>query len=149
MENVVQEDRKRRIAGRVLIFLPGLAVAVSAMLKFAGVPAVVHQMAAEGFSGGKLTLVAALELPSALLFIYPRSRSLGLLLLSAFLGGAICTHVQMGDYGKALGPAVFLSLAWVGIWLRHPQALWSLEPVRTATPPRVENKGESWASRSA
>lgn len=149
MQDAIGEDRKRRIVGTVLIFLPGLAVAVSAILKFAGVPGLVHQMSAEGFSGGKLTLVAALELSSALLFLYPRSRSVGLLLLSAFLGGAICTHVQMGDYGKAVGPAMFLSLAWVGIWLRHPQAFWSLEPGRMATPPRIENRGGSYASRSA
>lgn len=122
------QRRARWMAGSVLIFLPGLAVAVSSFLKFAGAPDVVRTMAADGFSGGKLVVVAWLEISSAALFLYPPTRSFGILLLSSFLGGAICTHVQMGEYAKAIGPSILLSLAWVGTWLRHPQAFWSPNP---------------------
>jgi hypothetical protein len=89
-------SRIRSVTANILIFLPGLALAVSSILKFAGVPAAVHQMASSGFTGGRLMLVAALEILSAALFLYLKTRSIGLLFLSAFLGGAMCTHVQMG-----------------------------------------------------
>ena len=82
---------------------------MSSILKFARVPGVVQEMAASGFADGKLTMVAALELLCAALFLYPRTRSFGLLLLSSFLGGAICTHVQMGEYAKAVGPCILLT----------------------------------------
>jgi DoxX-like family len=106
-------------------------------------------MAALGFPDGKLLLVATLELLSAALFLYPRTRSMGLLVLSSFLGGAICTQVQLGEYAKVGGPSILLSLAWLGTWLRHPQVLWSLNPRRADTNQLVENRGEGWASRDA
>lgn len=149
MEHEEAETQASRITGTLLIFLAGLVVAMSSILKFAGVPGVVHQMAAAGFSDGKLTLVATLEISSALLFLYPRTRSFGLLLLSSFLGGAICTHVQMGEYAKGIGPSVLLTLAWVGTWLRHPQALWSLSLHRAAARSLVsKDRDGSWASKS-
>lgn len=98
---------------------------LSETIKFLHVPAIVHQMAAAGFPGAKLTLVASLGFSSALLFLYPRTRSIGVLLLSSFLGGAICLHVQRGEYTNVFGPSLLLVLAWVGTWLRHPQMLWS------------------------
>jgi hypothetical protein len=110
----------------VLIVLSGFVLALSAGMKFAGVPAVVHQMAVAGFGGGKLTLIASLETACSALFLWPRARSLGLLLVSSYLGGAICTHIQAGEYGHAFQPALILSLAWIGAWLRHPQMLWSV-----------------------
>jgi hypothetical protein len=72
-----------------------------------------------------LTLVGGLGFTSALLFLFPRTRSIGLLLLSSFLGGAICLHVQRSEYAKALGPAMLPCMAWIGTSLRHPQMLWS------------------------
>jgi hypothetical protein len=125
MDHELRQRTARRIAGNVLIFLPGLAVSIFSILKFVGVPPVVRTMAADGFSGGKLTLVAILEIVSAALFLFPSTRSVGVVMFSSFLGGAICTHVQMGEYAKAIGSLVLLTLAWLGTWIRHPQALWS------------------------
>jgi hypothetical protein len=108
------------------MFLPGAAVIMSEIMKFVRVPAIVHQMAAAGFPGNKLMLVATLGFSSAVLFLYPRTRSIGILLLSSFLGGAVCLHVQRDQYGPAFAPLVLLALAWVGTYLLHPQMLWSL-----------------------
>lgn len=127
MERRIQKRGLRRVAGNILIFLPGMALAASSALKFAGVPAVVHEMATMGFTGGRYTLVATLEFLSAALFLYPRTRSFGVLFLSAFFGGIICAHVQMGELAKAVPPAILLTLAWAGAWLRHPEMLWTLQ----------------------
>jgi DoxX-like family len=66
----------------------------SAGAKSAHVPQVVEQLAAMGFDGGRLTFIAVLEIVSAILFLVSFTRFLGLLLASAFLGGAIATHLQ-------------------------------------------------------
>ena len=133
MANHASNNRARSTAGNILIYLPGIVVMMSSVVKLAGVPGVVHQMAKLGFTGGRYALVAILELLSAGLFLYPRSRSFGLLLLSAFLGGAICVHVQMAEVPKAVGPAILLTLAWSGTWLRHPELLWSWKKTHAAS----------------
>jgi hypothetical protein len=114
-----------RIAGTILIFLPGLALAASAATKFIGVPGVVQQMAQHGFAGQKLIFIAMLEILSAALFLLRFTRSIGLLMFSAYLGGAICVHVQAGDFAHVPGPAILLALGWIGTALRHPQMFWS------------------------
>jgi len=58
-----------------------------------------------------------------LLFLVRSTRAIGLLLVSAYLGGAIATHIQ---HGQAPSQPVFvLSLLWLGASLRHPGILWS------------------------
>src|SRR5215469_16157965 len=133
MANHATNNRIRPTVGNILVYLPGIVVMMSSIVKLAGVPGVVHQMATMGFTGGRYALVVILELVSAGLFLYPRSRSLGLLLLSAFLGGAICAHVQTSDTSKAVGPAILLTLAWSGTWLRHPELLWSWKKTHAAS----------------
>jgi hypothetical protein len=119
-------SRARAIAGNVLMLIPGLGLVLTSMLKFFGVPAVVHRMALSGITGEKLMIAASLELLSATLFLYPRTRSFGLVFLSAFLGGAISTHVQMGEFVRIMPAGSLLTLAWLGTFLRYPEALWSL-----------------------
>jgi hypothetical protein len=60
---------------------------------------------------------------SALLYAYPRTSILGAILITAYLGGAIATHVRIGSppfshtlFGVYLGIAL-----WVGLWLRDPR----------------------------
>jgi hypothetical protein len=125
-------SRTRAIAGNVLMLVSGLGLVLTAASKFFGVPAVVHQMALEGITGEKLAMVASLELLSTLLFLYPKTRSVGLLFLSAFLGGAISTHVRMGEFPAAVPAASFLTLAWLGTFLRYPEALWSFRQGKTS-----------------
>ena len=102
----------------------------SASAKFAHVPSVVSQLAADGIAGNRLILVAILEVVSALLFLIPATRSAGLLLVSAFLGGAIATHLQ---HAKSIAqPSIVLALIWFGAWLRHPEIFWSWSHGRLA-----------------
>jgi hypothetical protein len=125
MQNPNTTRSPQGIAGAILTILPGLVLIVSSLVKLAGVPAVRHEMASIGFADGKLIFIATLEIISAALFLWPRTRSVGVLLVSAYLGGAICAHVQAADYAKALRPAILLAVIWAGTWLRHPQMLWS------------------------
>lgn len=123
-------SKRRRIAGVVLISMGSIMLMGSAATKFAHLPQVVNMMAPMGFEGGRLMIVACAELMSAVLFLVPITRSVGLLLASAFMGGAIATHMQHGV--PVAQPAIFLALLWAGAWLRHPEVLWSLSG-RSAT----------------
>jgi hypothetical protein len=69
-----------------------------------------------------------------LALILPRTRALGLLLVSGFFGEAIATHIQHGEL--PIPPALLLALGWLGVWLRYPGALRSFtdETAGTALP---------------
>ena len=116
-------NAKRRIAGNILVFLGGLMLLASAGAKLAHVPQIVSQLGAMGFDGNKLTFIALLEVVSALLFLIPFTRSMGLLLVSAFLGGAVATHLQHDQ--PIIQPSLVLFLIWLGAWLQHRIVLWS------------------------
>jgi hypothetical protein len=116
-------NAKRRITGNILVFLGGSMLLASAGAKLAHVPKVVSELGAMGFEGNKLMFIALLEVVSALLFLIPFTRSAGLLLVSAFLGGAIATHLQHDQ--PIVQPSFVLFLIWLGAWLRHPGILLS------------------------
>jgi hypothetical protein len=58
------------------------------------------------------------ELTTAILLLIPRTSSLGLLLTSAFWGGAICLHMSKAE--PFVMQSVFLLLTWLGAYLRVP-----------------------------
>jgi DoxX-like protein len=116
-------SRARRISGNALLTFPGLVLVASSFTKLAHVPAVVGPLARIGFYGDRLLFIAILEIGSALLFLLPRTRSLGLLLVSSYLGGAIAAHVGHGE--SIVPPALILALAWIGAAVRDPQTFWS------------------------
>jgi hypothetical protein len=69
---------------------------------------------------------------SALLYAYPRTALLGAILITAYLGGAVATHVRVGSplfshvlFGVYLGTAL-----WAGLWLRDPRIRALLPMVR-------------------
>ena len=114
---------KKHTAGNIVIALTGLLLLGSAVAKLVHIPNVEMQMAAIGFGGNKLLFIGVLELGSAALFLLPLTRSIGLLLVSSYLGGAIATHVQHDK--PIFVPSILLLVIWLGVWLRHREALWS------------------------
>ncbi|PYU78533.1 MAG: hypothetical protein DMG50_27155 [Acidobacteria bacterium] len=75
-------------------------------------------MSAVRFDNPRLMLIAMLEASGAILFMIPRTRALGLLLVSAYLGGAIVTHLGRSQSPEAASPAFVLAL----FWHDHPPA---------------------------
>lgn len=116
------QSKGRRIAAWILTSLLTLMFTGSAIGKLMGAQPVVEMFAKWGLRD-HLLLIGAGELISGLLFFIPRTTSLGLLLLSAYLGGAIVTHMQNGE--PYIIPSVMLLLLWTAGYLRHPEVLQS------------------------
>jgi DoxX-like protein len=114
---------KRRITGKVLMSLGSILLVGSSIAKFAHVSKVVTELAAMGFDGDRLIAIAILEMLTALLFLVESTRSIGLLLASAYMGGAIATHVGHGS--SPIQPAFVLFVLWLGVYSCHPQILWN------------------------
>jgi hypothetical protein len=117
--------RAAQIAGNILIYFVGLVLLGSGTAKLSHLPPVVAEMTFLNLAGWKFTPVGCLEIFTGFLFLIPPLRSLGLVVISAYLGAAACAHLQTDQYG-GIGPAVFLiGCCWIGVALRHPQVLWS------------------------
>jgi uncharacterized membrane protein YphA (DoxX/SURF4 family) len=115
----------RRRTGMALIIVAGLLLLGSGTAKLLGAPPIVHQLQQYGFDR-TVWLVGGLEVVSGISLLIPRMRSVGLVMVSAFLGGAIATHVQHHERFAFLLPAVLvLTMTWSGIWLESPASTWS------------------------
>ncbi len=68
-------------------------------------------------------------LVSTVLYAIPRTSVFGAILLTGYLGGAVATHVRMGETAFAI-PLVVAILAWLGLYLRDVR-LRALLPLRT------------------
>lgn len=87
-------------------------------------PAQIASMLQETGFAMKLThVVGPIILACALLYAIPATAVLGAILLTGFLGGAICAHVRIGELGS---PPEIISLllgamAWGGLYARDPR----------------------------
>jgi hypothetical protein len=114
-------NRRKRVLGFVLNLLIGGVMIVAGMPKFLGLAPpdhVEHMGLAES-----IRLVGAGEIVTGILLLIPRTLSLGILLTSAFWGGAICVHMTHGQ--SYLLQSALLVLSWVGAYLRNPAVLGS------------------------
>ena len=79
-----------------------------------------EEIAATGFSLHQAPMIAIIILVCALLYAVPKTAVLGAILLTGFLGGAICTHFRLGELFSP-PQIVCLTLgilAWGGLYLR-------------------------------
>jgi uncharacterized membrane protein YphA (DoxX/SURF4 family) len=119
---MASQSKARRIAAWSLTSLITLLFVFSAVMKFLRVPEVMAAVEKWNLKD-ELILLGAGELISAILFFIPRTHSLGVLVLSAYMGGAIVTHMQ-NDEPYYTQP-ISLVLIWVAGYLRYPQLLQS------------------------
>ena len=68
-------------------------------------------------------VVGPIILACAILYAFPATAVLGAILVTGFLGGAICAHVRIGELGS---PPEIISLllgvmTWGGLYLRDPR----------------------------
>jgi DoxX-like family len=127
-----EPSRQRLPWGNALIYLSAAVFIASGISKLAHYPPAVTEMGLLRLTGGRYLLVAGIELTSGVLVLIPQLRSLALLFISAHVGGAICAHLIAGQYFAMLPSLVVLTMCWFGMFLRHPQILWSLD--RSAQP---------------
>ncbi len=105
----------------------GLLLGMSGVMKLQNGPEVVTGMAAMGLPEEMLVPLALIELTCLAVYLIPASSVLGAILLTGYMGGAMCTHWRVGEpYLVPFGLGIAL---WLGIALREPR-LWQLIPMR-------------------
>ena len=69
----------------------------------------------------KLVIIGVFELLSGLLFLYSKTSSLGVLLLTAYFGGAVATHIEHGEVTMSITPILIILLTWASAYVRNPE----------------------------
>ncbi|WP_437226458.1 DoxX family protein [Planctomicrobium sp. SH661] len=104
--------------GWIITILPVLALAMSAFMKVKK-PHPEEMLKGMEHLGWSLSLMpgfAVVEAVCTLLYLIPQTAVLGAILLTGYLGGAIATHVRVGDDFSP--PVIMGILIWVGLFCR-------------------------------
>jgi hypothetical protein len=123
---------RMRWAGRAVSALPVLFLGIDAAMKFSGHPAVAEANAQLGLPSRLTTTIGAIEALCLALYLVPRTAALGAILLTGYFGGAILTHLRVGDplATHTLFPIYVAALVWGGLFLRDARVRSLLSPAR-------------------
>lgn len=124
-------SKKTLWAGYIISALPVLMLVFASLPKFlkpAGVP---EEFTRLGYSESVILGIGILELACAVIYAIPRTSVIGAILLTGYLGGAVATHVRVGDpFFNIFMPILLGALIWGGLYLRD-ERLRALLPLRS------------------
>jgi hypothetical protein len=111
-------------AGRIMSAFVVIALVADGTIQLFA-PAQIASMLQEttGFAMDLTRVVGPILLACAILYAIPATAVLGAILVTGFLGGAICAHVRIGELGS---PPEIISLllgamTWGGLYARDPR----------------------------
>lgn len=111
---------KSRTVGWVLsVLLAGFLVFASAAGKFTEWEGKADMFGKLGWSQDVMFKIGIVEVAIAALFLIPRTAFVGAILLTAYLGGAVATHVRVGD--PFFAPIIIGVVTWIALGLRNPR----------------------------
>ena len=132
VEKIKNMKRKRK---SILKWTPtavvSLVVGLSAVMKIIALPQLVEIYSRIGLVEYMTTLGLA-EVLLVAIFIIPRTMRLGLLLLTAWFGGAMAVEFSHGNV--FIFPAMILTLVWIAAFLRDRSIFKVLKTQRQAMP---------------
>ena len=107
-------------AGWILSGIPILFLSMDAVGKFVKPEPVVTGTIALGYSESVILPLGIVLLISTILYAVPQTAVLGAILLTGYLGGAVATHVRIGNpvFTHMLFPVYLGIMIWLGLYLR-------------------------------
>jgi hypothetical protein len=117
--------------GRVITTLVVLFMLFDSLTKVIELSQVVAASAKFGIGAHVLFGVGLTLLISTIIYVIPRTSIFGAILISSYLGGAVCANVLVHSPVFNSAFAVFFGvLTWLGVYLREPR-LRALVPFKT------------------
>jgi hypothetical protein len=112
--------RGARWTGRVLSGIAALFLLMDGAFKLLATPEARDGTSALGYSPSVLVPLGVVQLLCLAVYLVPRTAVLGAVLWTGYLGGAIATHVRVGNpwASHTLFPVYVALLLWGGLWLR-------------------------------
>jgi hypothetical protein len=112
-------SKGRLWAGRVVGGLPALFLLVDGAMKLVKPRPVVEATIRLGYPESVIVGLGIVLLTATILYLIARTSILGAILLTGYLGGAVATHVRVGEgLFPILFPVVLGIMLWLGLYLR-------------------------------
>ncbi|RVD50340.1 DoxX family protein [Mesorhizobium sp. M8A.F.Ca.ET.208.01.1.1] len=110
-------------AGRIMSAFVVIALMADGTVQLFAPARIASMLLETGFAMELTRVVGPIILACAILYAIPATAVLGAILVTGFLGGAICAHVRIGELGS---PPEVISLllgamTWGGLYLRDPR----------------------------
>jgi hypothetical protein len=122
-------SKKMLWAGRIVSALPALFLLMDVVMKLFKTAPVVEETVRLGYPDVMFGLGLVL-LACVVLYVIPKTSALGAILLTGYLGGAVASHVRVGEGPfPVFFPVMVGVLVWLGLYLRDGR-LRSLIPLR-------------------
>jgi hypothetical protein len=106
--------------GRAVTALVTLFLLFDSVTKLLRVPAVVEATTGMGFPPSTVPVIGGTLLACVALYLAPRTAVLGAVLLTGYLGGAVCAQLRIEApvFSTLLFPVYTGVLVWLGLYLR-------------------------------
>jgi len=118
-------SRSRRIAGTVMSGLVIAFMLFDAAMKLVPLDVVIKATAELGYppSPDLARGLGIVALACTALYAFPRTAVLGAILLTAYMGGTVATHLRVGNplFTHMFFGVYLAVLAWGGLYLRDPR----------------------------
>lgn len=123
-------SKGRLWTGYVLSAIPILLLLMGAAMNLSGAEFAIKGAQEMGYPANTVRLLGFFALLSAVVYAIPRTAVLGAILMSAYFGAAVATHIRAGQGLMMAFPAIIVcAVVWIGLYLREPR-LESLIPIR-------------------
>lgn len=108
-------------ASRIVSGFVALVFLFDGAMKLVKPEFVVKETMRLGYRESTIVPLGVVLIVCTVLYLIPRTAVLGAILLTAYLGGAVATHVRAGEPVFSIVFAiVFGVLVWLGLYLRNP-----------------------------
>jgi len=108
--------------GRIISAIPVLMMAgIGTVMLILRPDGVGDDMAKFGYPKQYAIPILIIEIVCALLYAIPQTATLGAILLTAYLGGAVATHVRAAELAVIPMPVLVAIFVWLGLLLREPR----------------------------
>ena len=106
--------------GRTLTTIATLFLTMDAAVKLLRLPMAVEGTKQLGFSADIVLVLGVIQAISLIAYLIPRTAIFGAIIWTGYLGGAVATHVRLGNplFTHVLSPVYVAVLIWGGLFLR-------------------------------
>lgn len=122
MQLVSQPSKTSNIllwSGRILTLLAAAFLAFDTIVKVFEMAPAVEATTQLGYQQSAVFGIGVVQLICLVLYLIPRTSTLGAILFTGYLGGAISTHLLAGsDWFSLLFPVIVGLMLWGGLFLR-------------------------------
>ena len=113
----------QRRTAYVLTTLAALFLTLDTVMKLLRLAPAVEGTVALGYPEHTVALIGVIELVCLVLYLVPQTAVIGAVVMTGYLGGAIATHVRLGNplLSHTLFPIYVAVMVWGGLYLREPR----------------------------